>query len=550
MSKAKRIVLAALLPLLAMACVVLAFFAQAPVTRAQAAEGLTVTVDEERLESEPLYARTATTDQIKTYLTVQSADGLTKYQPEEYNLSGTILAGACEFTVSLRETPSVTGTVTVYITPQQPKELVINFVGDAISSTASSQDLKRSSYISGYVRFNDAATESDTEDIFEYSNYLTVEDVDLRPLGEAYANVNAGQIFHVDVDFTFAMNGGEKTVTLSVPVKAAKISSISAEITGEDRFEALQPLPSESLTVAVFYTGVMMPRVLSPGEYEIVYIDEPGVEDRTDVLEYGDTYVQIVYREGAQEVEPFTLRGFTVTAAPVDAPSLISSVDSEYSGQEKSYVFSVFNELAMTCTVTEEDEEDEATTEVVGNTIVVSATNAGKYTVRFETLEGFYWRSSFIPNGAVPVREDPSDEESAIIAFEYTIEITKASLQSASFEISGGWTYLDTVAAPGKESVTVLNRRGETVNLDTEGATVTYTYVNADGTPAYNSGTLPTKAGTYTVSVSVTNLNNYTDLTGAGTKTFTISPRAVELPTLEEGTDSVPYTGQGQSSDL
>ena len=547
MSKAKRIVLAALLPLLAMACVVLAFFAQAPVTRAQAAEGLTVTVDEERLESEPLYARTATTDQIKTYLTVQSADGLTKYQPEEYNLSGTILAGACEFTVSLRETPSVTGTVTVYITPQQPKELVINFVGDAISSTASSQDLKRSSYISGYVRFNDAATESDTEDIFEYSNYLTVEDVDLRPLGEAYANVNAGQIFHVDVDFTFAMNGGEKTVTLSVPVKAAKISSISAEITGEDRFEALQPLPSESLTVAVFYTGVMMPRVLSPGEYEIVYIDEPGVEDRTDVLEYGDTYVQIVYREGAQEVEPFTLRGFTVTAAPVDAPSLISSVDSEYSGQEKSYVFSVFNELAMTCTVTEEDEEDEATTEVVGNTIVVSATNAGKYTVRFETLEGFYWRSSFIPNGAVPVREDPSDEESAIIAFEYTIEITKASLQSASFEISGGWTYLDTVAAPGKESVTVLNRRGETVNLDTEGATVTYTYVNADGTPAYNSGTLPTKAGTYTVSVSVTNLNNYTDLTGAGTKTFTISPRAVELPTLEEGTDSVPYTGQGQS---
>ena len=546
MSKAKRIVLAALLPLLAMACVVLAFFAQAPVTRAQAAEGLTVTVDEERLESEPLYARTATTDQIKTYLTVQSADGLTKYQPEEYNLSGTILAGACEFTVSLRETPSVTGTVTVYITPQQPKELVINFVGDAISSTASSQDLKRSSYISGYVRFNDAATESDTEDIFEYSNYLTVEDVDLRPLGEAYANVNAGQIFHVDVDFTFAMNGGEKTVTLSVPVKAAKISSISAEITGEDRFEALQPLPSESLTVAVFYTGVMMPRVLSPGEYEIVYIDEPGVEDRTDVLEYGDTYVQIVYREGAQEVEPFTLRGFTVTAAPVDAPSLISSVDSEYSGQEKSYVFSVFNELAMTCTVTEEDEEDEATTEVVGNTIVVSATNAGKYTVRFETLEGFYWRSSFIPNGAVPVREDPSDEESAIIAFEYTIEITKASLQSASFEISGGWTYLDTVAAPGKESVTVLNRRGETVNLDTEGATVTYTYVNADGTPAYNSSTLPTEAGTYTVSVSVTNLNNYTDLTGAGTKTFTISPRSVELPTLQEDTASVSYDGGEQ----
>ena len=546
MSKAKRIVLVALLPLLAMACVVLAFFAQAPVTRAQAAEGLTVTVDEERLESEPLYARTATTDQIKTYLTVQSADGLTKYQPEEYNLSGTILAGNCEFTVSLRETPSVTGTVTVYITPQQPKELVINFVGDAISSTASSQDLKRSSYISGYVRFNDAATESDTEDIFEYSNYLTVEDVDLRPLGEAYANVNAGEIFHVDVDFTFAMNGGEKTVTLSVPVKAAKISSISAEITGEDRFEALQPLPSESLTVAVFYTGVMMPRVLSPGEYEIVYIDEPGVEDRTDVLEYGDTYVQIVYREGAQEVEPFTLRGFTVTAAPVDAPSLISSVDSEYSGQEKSYVFSVFNELAMTCTVTEEDEEDEATTEVVGNTIVVSATNAGKYTVRFETLEGFYWRSSFIPNGAVPVREDPSDEESAIIAFEYTIEITKASLQSASFEISGGWTYLDTVAAPGKESVTVLNRRGETVNLDTEGATVTYTYKNAEGTPSYNSGTLPTEAGTYTVTVSVSGLKNYAPVTDADEHTFTISPRSVELPTLQEDTASVSYDGGEQ----
>lgn len=76
MSKAKRIVLAALLPLLAMACVVLAFFAQAPVTRAQAAEGLTVTVDEEALKADPLYAGDDI-DEVKQFLTV--SDGQTTY---------------------------------------------------------------------------------------------------------------------------------------------------------------------------------------------------------------------------------------------------------------------------------------------------------------------------------------------------------------------------------------------------------------------------------------------------------------------------------------
>ena len=493
---------------------------------------LQIEVDEARLESEPLYARTATTDQIKTYLTVKSADGQI-YQADEYILSGTILAGDCEFTVSLNDDQSTSGTVTVYITPQQPEKLEIEFIAENISSTATSQQLLNSMYISGTVTFNDIAA---PVDIFDYRQYITIEDVDLRP--DAGSGIMEGQTYTKDVDFTFSMNGKDMSVAVPVTIRAEGIMGLRVQLTGTNQFEAGQQLTSSAISVAVIYNDWAQ-LALTEGEYEIIY-DSSG--NYTDRLEFGDTSVTIRYTEGGQVAEA-ELGGLRVTERPIDGPSLVSSVSPEYDGQVKEYVFSVFNEQQMKYTLSEG-----ATAEIKGTTLVVSATDARKYTVRFETTEGFCWSDEFLPNGAHPVYEDPDDEESAIIAFEYTIEITKAALQSAAFEIDDAWTYLDTVNAPDSTSVTVLNRRGETVNLTAEGATVTYTYVNAEGTPAYSSNVLPEEAGTYIVTVSVTDLKNYNDLTDSGMMTFTISPRKVALPTLKS--TSLTYNASSQRPEV
>ena len=507
-------------------------YAQEADVQTQTEGALQIEVDEARLESEPLYARTATTDQIKTYLTVKSADGQT-YQADEYILSGTILAGDCEFTVSLNEDQSAIGTVTVYITPQQPEKLEIEFIAENISSTATSQQLLNSMYISGTVTFNDIAA---PVDIFDYRQYITIEDVDLRP--DASSGITQGQTYTKDVDFTFSMNGKDVSVAVPVTIRAERIMGLRVQLTGTNQFEAGQQLTSSEISVAVMYDDWAQ-LTLTEGEYEIIY-DSSG--NYTDRLEFGDTSVTIRYTEGGQVAEA-ELGGLRVTEQPIDGPSLVSSVSPEYNGQVKEYVFSVFNEQQMKYTLS-----GGATAEIKGTTLVVSATDARKYTVRFETKEGFCWSNDFLPNGAHPVHEDPYDEESDIIAFEYTIEITKATLQSATFEIAEAWTYLDAVKAPGSGSVTVFNRRGETVDLTAEGATVTYTYVNAEGTPAYSSNVLPKEAGTYIVTVSVTDLKNYSDLTDSGMMTFTISPRKVALPTLKNA--SFTYNASSQRPEV
>lgn len=129
MSKAKRIVLAALLPLLAMACVVLAFFAQAPVTRAQAAGSLTVEWD-----GETLYT-SATDDLIKSHLTVMNGDTL--LDASEYSISVTKTAGEeQELTAILNSDNNVRGTTMITFTAITPVGLKVSAVpGATIYST-------------------------------------------------------------------------------------------------------------------------------------------------------------------------------------------------------------------------------------------------------------------------------------------------------------------------------------------------------------------------------------------------------------------------------
>ena len=149
---------------------------------------------------------------------------------------------------------------------------------------------------------------------------------------------------------------------------------------------------------------------------------------------------------------------------------------------------------------------------VSGESLVISATEVGEYSVKFTVKEGYAWIKDPLPSGAeVEWSGTPGGANSTIISFTYRWQITKATLTGVSFDIEEEWTYKDT----GKEPTNLTLTSAIEGNVSTDGATVTYTYKNAEGTPAYNSNKLPEEAGAYTVTVSVSGLKtvSYTHLT-------------------------------------
>ena len=526
MSKAKRIVLAALLPLLAMACVVLAFFAQAPVTRAQAAGSLTVTLDEEALAADPLYAGDDI-DEVKQFLTV--SDGQTTYDASQYTVEGSTQAGTQTITVRLVENTNMTGTVQINFVTVIPVRLEISMKSGypTVYSHTPETILIGTNYIQGNVYFNNAP---DTPvNISEYiggaSSYLGVKPVDLRTDSDTVA---AGQTYTKNVTFTFTMNG-ETIESAEVPVTVTMPTLISLAATpSTTEFVALTQVEHDDFfsLVVVSTAGVY---TLQDGDYTIVYEDP-----ESDSLQYGNTSFTVKYKEGAQELSAL-VSGIVVTAKPVSSPVPTSSGSPVYNGTDQSLAFSGFDGQAM-----EYDVSEGAEGSVKNGAFTLSAREAGTYTVTFTVKTGFRWRTTDIPAGA---KVEYADDGQTIISFTYTWQITQATLTGVSFDIEEKWTYKDT--GKGPTGLTLTSAIEGTVSTD--GATVTYTYKNAEGTPSYNSGTLPTEAGTYTVTVSVSGLKNYAPVTDADEHTFTISPRSVELPTLQEGTASVPYTGRGQA---
>ena len=526
MSKAKRIVLAALLPLLAMACVVLAFFAQAPVTRAQAAGSLTVTLDEEALAADPLYAGDDI-DEVKQFLTV--SDGQTTYDASQYTVEGSTQAGTQTITVRLVENTNMTGTVQINFVTVIPVRLEISMKSGypTVYSHTPETILIGTNYIQGNVYFNNAP---DTPvNISEYiggaSSYLGVKPVDLRTDSDTVA---AGQTYTKNVTFTFTMNG-ETIESAEVPVTVTMPTLISLAATpSTTEFVALTQVEHDDFfsLVVVSTAGVY---TLQDGDYTIVYEDP-----ESDSLQYGNTSFTVKYKEGAQELSAL-VSGIVVTAKPVSSPVPTSSGSPVYNGTDQSLAFSGFDGQAM-----EYDVSEGAEGSVKNGAFTLSAREAGTYTVTFTVKTGFRWRTTDIPAGA---RVEYADDGQTIISFTYTWQITQATLTGVSFDIEKEWTYKDT----GKEPTGLTLTSAIEGTVSTDGATVTYTYKNAEGTPSYNSGTLPTEAGTYTVTVSVSGLKNYAPVTDADEHTFTISPRSVELPTLQEGTASVPYTGRGQA---
>ena len=519
MSKAKRIVLAALLPLLAMACVVLAFFAQAPVTRAQAAGSLTVEWD-----GETLYAG-ASYDDIKPHLKVTSDDGSISYTAEEYTIQGSTAEGEQTLEVYLNTDPNTRGEVTITFSPVIPVGLNVSIAeGSQIYSSYSAETLPM--FVTGTVTFSNSSTPVAIE---QYYDYISVEDVDLRP--DKDSDIIAGGTYKKQIYVSFSMNGTKITTQdpITIEVIADELTSINVSCPNRV-FDALSGVPSGRLTVTANY-AYGGSRTLAEGEYEIDYLNAE------DHFVYGDTSFDVVYKEGAQSAKA-TVRPITVRAYPIAAPRPDIQGNVIYTANAQSRTFSVFNSDAMEYELTGTGISER----VSGESLVISATEVGEYSVKFTVKEGYAWIKDPLPSGAeVEWSGTPGGANSTIISFTYRWQITKATLTGVSFDIEEKWTYKDT--GKGPTGLTLTSAIESSVSA--EGATVTYTYESTDSY-GYSDTKLPTEAGKYRVRVTVSNLKNYQDIT-SGWTAFTISPREVELPTLQKGTESVPYTGQGQS---
>ena len=519
MSKAKRIVLAALLPLLAMACVVLAFFAQAPVTRAQAAGSLTVEWD-----GETLYAG-ASYDDIKPHLTVTSDDGSIRYTAEEYTIQGSTAEGEQTLEVYLNTDPNTRGEVTITFSPVIPVGLNVSIAeGSQIYSSYSAETLPM--FVTGTVTFSNSSTPVAIE---QYYDYISVENVDLRP--DKDSDIVAGRTYEKQIYVSFSMNGTKITTQdpITIEVIADELTSINVSISNRV-FDALSGVPSGRLTVTANY-AYGGSRTLAEGEYEIDYLNAE------DHFVYGDTSFDVVYKEGAQSATA-TVRPITVRAYPIAAPRPDIQGNVIYTANAQSRTFSVFNSDAMEYELTGTGISER----VSGESLVISATEVGEYSVKFTVKEGYAWIKDPLPSGAeVEWSGTPGGANSTIISFTYRWQITKATLTGVSFDIEEKWTYKDT--GKGPTGLTLTSAIESSVSA--EGATVTYTYESTDSY-GYSDTKLPTEAGKYRVRVTVSNLKNYQDIT-SGWTAFTISPRSVELPTLQKGTASVPYTGRGQA---
>ena len=517
MSKAKRIVLAALLPLLAMACVVLAFFAQAPVTRAQAAGSLTVEWDGETLYAGALY------DDIKPHLTVTSDDGSISYTAEEYTIQGSTAEGEQTLEVYLNTDPNTRGEVTITFSPVIPVDIDVTVDDTAIYSSYSAETLPM--FVTGTVTFSNSSTPVAIE---QYYDYISVEDVDLRP--DKDSDIIAGGKYKKQIYVSFSMNGTKITTQdpITIEVIADELTSINVSCPNRV-FDALSGVPSGRLTVTANY-AYGGSRTLAEGEYEIDYLNAE------DHFVYGDTSFDVVYKEGAQSAKA-TVRPITVRAYPIAAPRPDIQGNVIYTANAQSRTFSVFNSDAMEYELTGTGISER----VSGESLVISATEVGEYSVKFTVKEGYAWIKDPLPSGAeVEWSGTPGGANSTIISFTYRWQITKATLTGVSFDIEEEWTYKDT----GKEPTNLTLTSAIESNVSAEGATVTYTYESTDSY-GYSDTKLPTNAGAYHVRVTVSNLKNYQDIT-SGWTAFTISPRAVELPTLQEDTASVSYDGGEQ----
>lgn len=335
---------------------------------------------------------------------------------------------------------------------------------------------------------------------------------------------------------------------LELTVTKATISSLTAWFSGNNTFSALTAIPQDApLTVQVMYSpGAGQPfspdRGSEYGTYQIIYNQEGEYTDR---LEYRDTSITIKYTEG--NVSKSVQVAVNVSEAYVETPrwkdyNVVPELS--YTGEERTVELEKYDSTSLT---------NDANVESEDGILSLTGTDADEYSVTISVKEGYKFREDF-PQYATATYKDGK-----IVALKYTWKITQASIDRVT--VAGnwkdGWTFGTPDAAPSKENV-VLNilyeGSSETVTKlpDDVGATVTFYFSGTanDGTSYGPSSTLPTKAGNYSWTVSLTGMNNFEDFTGTdangGSGSFVIEKKTLSVPALKNTKPD--YTGEAQSA--
>ncbi len=439
------------------------------------------------------------------------------------------------------------------------------------NSSIDSDLLYNESYQSGFIGvtiYRDGTPISSSEYVttmkfYAYSDADCTEKVDdFRPLSN-----ETGSTFYRYVKVSIEVVGiGEIMSDNSVmlTVTAETLDTIEAEVIGGKYFDALtsfEDIAAERLEVFAYYEGDRKSYPLEYagvyegevkeknacyGGYWIEYQDDPDDEnDRTDCLEYGDTKITIWYREGNSQPKPYEISGLIVNEAYIDAPTMADSFEEEvtYDGTEHTFSFTRFNSAEMSYSVTYNpnvgDQSEETGTEE-DSSISIKKTEAGSYAVKFSVKEGYQFRSPSIPE------EDIERVGDKIIGVTYHFTIKKAQISSVTFDESfkTRYTYGDTITAPQKSAITLhpattvtLPEEGTELTADWAEAVLSYSYTGTDGTSYGPSSMLPTDAGNYSWTVSLTGMNNFENFTGTddngGSGSFVIEKKTLDVPKLD-----------------
>ena len=370
------------------------------------------------------------------------------------------------------------------------------------------------------------------------------------------AGVSPNSTYTRYIEAVVALDDG-RTITSekkAVMVTADEITSFEASAVGQQTtFYALETVSEERLIVQAMYKNGGMSNILEIpmaqldedgkplyGGWYIVYQQEEGKteeEDSSKYLEYGDTYFTVYYKEGNQEKDAKV--NINVIEAYVNAPVTPSLSNFEYDETPHSNTFTGYDAEKMIYSLSGEG----VSASLNEDNFVVSATNVGTYSVTFTVKEGYQFLNT--PAGATGTVATRVDGTTYLKSVTYTWKITQASIDRVT--VAGnwkdGWTFGTPDAAPSKENV-VLNilyeGSSETVTKlpDDVGATVTFYFSGTanDGTSYGPSSTLPTKAGNYSWTVSLTGMNNFEDFTGTdangGSGSFTIQKKSLTVPEL------------------
>ncbi len=482
---------------------------------------LRVELNEELLAQQPLFT-TSALDDLKDYLTVTiNEDGGDRVLgAEEYSLSGSMAtAGEQTFTVTYLANNNITATVQVNITAVVVSSLEGVTAAVAYPTLWSTADLSAidSRYFTGSVEYNDGSTNAISSFDFTVELVADPDEADgeipdsLMPENTTEGTADTYSRF-VRIVITNSDGSRVESDPIELTVHRDTISQIWATLTNYTP-EANTSITEESygLTVTAYYTsapGTTRTIALDDPHLTITYIDEDGTEAKRDLLAFGDTGVKFVYTEPyTGETKDYTLSGFVVREAVINAPSMDVSGNIVYDGIEHGKSFSNYNETTMTYS----DSENITGVAADGSTIEFTFTNAGEYSVTFTVDEGFAFRTP-LPSGAVATTGTGEAGQEIVTAVTYTWTVTRASLTAAnvSFTVGSNWTYAADNSAQHAKGAQVTV--GEST-IDLSDAKIAYYYVGRNDTTYEASTAAPTQAGDYAAYVVISGLANYADVT-------------------------------------